>query len=530
MSADASANPGEDLEFQESTDACICYLESVVEDRSLLARLSKAQCRALLIAAGRVALPDGQSKRALRRELKRRQEQQLRERDAQLLSETGIRRKRREAVYATPGLAAPPKPGLPVEHPSAGIASMARPEESYRELQMERNCYICKSDYRRLHFFYDALCPACAELNYFKREQTADLAGRKALLTGGRIKIGYQAAIKLLRAGAYVIVTTRFPRDAAKRFTDAEDFDSWGERLEIHGLDLRHTPSVEAFARQLVKTHDRLDFILNNACQTVRKPPGFYSHLMAGETKSLCELPACQRRVLSAFEERRLGGESDVGADLSTLGDGESLAGLRASAALSQVPLVAEDFSEVPHLFPEGRLDADLQQLDLRSINSWRLGLADVPTIELLEVHLVNAVAPFLLCARLKPLMLKQPSVDKHIVNVSAMEGQFYRAFKTDKHPHTNMAKAALNMLTRTSAADYIREGIHINSVDTGWITDEDPQAVADRKAVDQGARFEPPLDIVDAAARICDPVFSAFNSGKHVWGQFLKDYRPTDW
>jgi NAD(P)-dependent dehydrogenase (short-subunit alcohol dehydrogenase family) len=195
---------------------------------------------------------------------------------------------------------------------------------------------------------------------------------------------------------------------------------------------------------------------------------------------------------------------------------------------LSQLALVDEDRERGEHLFPTGQLDADLQQVDLREVNSWRLRLAEVPTVELLEVHLVNAVAPFVLNARLKPLMQAVPTGDKHIINVSAMEGQFYRIFKTDRHPHTNMAKASLNMLTRTSAADYVNDGIHMNSVDTGWVTDEDPIVHAQKKR--EMHRFHPPLDIVDGAARIVDPIFTGVRTGEHTWGQFLKDYQPTDW
>jgi NAD(P)-dependent dehydrogenase (short-subunit alcohol dehydrogenase family) len=146
----------------------------------------------------------------------------------------------------------------------------------------------------------------------------------------------------------------------------------------------------------------------------------------------------------------------------------------------------------------------------------------------MIEVQLVNAVAPFILCARLKPLMLRTPGRDKHVVNVSAMEGVFSRGTKTDRHPHTNMAKAALNMLTLTSARDYVKDGIHMNAVDTGWITDEDPFAHATRKREELG--FQPPLDVVDGAARVLDPFLDGVNTGEHAHGKFFKDYKPSSW
>ncbi|MCA9239624.1 MAG: SDR family oxidoreductase [Planctomycetales bacterium] len=511
-------------------------LEQVAADRGLLAQLPEEERQRLLRVVSQVALPDRGSRRKLRKEFHRKRQEALDEKrkaDEQLLATTGIR-----AQYSTRQLKKPepPRPFVTSEQASARAdhSQEAPPQESPK-LSVARTCYICKADYDQVHHWYDALCPACAELNWTKRNQTCDLSGRYAFVTGGRVKIGFQAALKLLRAGAYTVVSTRFPRDAARRFLEEEDSCEWRDRLELHGLDLRHTPSVEALADHLAATLPRLDFILNNACQTVRRPPGFYSHLMEGERLLAESLPTEARPMLEAYEGIRgqgSGGREDAPAVLLSGVDGQlardSIAGIVQAAELSQLELVEGDQERGEHLFPTGHFDHDQQQVDLRSVNSWRLRLAEVPTVELLEVQLVNAIAPFILNARLKPLMLRVPSADKHIVNVSAMEGVFYRAYKTDKHPHTNMAKAALNMLTRTSAQDYARDGIHMNSVDTGWITDEDPAEIAARKKEELG--FHPPLDLVDAAARICDPVFDGLITGRHVWGKFLKDYQVANW
>lgn len=478
-------------------------LELFVDDRARMAELPQDERRRLLEAAGRISRPSRDEQRAMAKALRKKDRDEDRRADTSLLDATGIRAARRAPVFVAP------PPLLP--------EAQATVEAEAGELRDARKCYVCKTPFTKVHAFYDQMCGPCAELNFKKRHQTYDLRGRVALVTGARVKIGYHAALKLLRAGAHVIVTTRFPRDAAARYAREDDFESFRDRLEVHGLDLRHTPSVELFCAHLLRTMPRLDFIVNNACQTVRRPPGFYKHLMDAE---LGPAPAQVRPLLASHESLRTGLSHGHRAD----------AGIVESAELSQVPLLPEDVSQSTdlQLFPQGKLDADLQQVDLRARNSWRLTLAEVPSVELLEVHLVNAIAPFVLNARLKPLMLRVPTRDKHVVNVSAMEGQFYRAWKTDRHPHTNMAKAALNMMTRTSAADYVKDGIHMNAVDTGWITDEDPAEISKKKVEMHG--FEPPLDIVDGAARIVDPIFDGFLSGEHRWGLFLKDYAAAPW
>ncbi len=504
----------------QQIDEHIQFLQALVEDRERMAELSEQQRIELLTAAGRLASPDRKERRERTRAWKQAQKKKVQAEEKLARAATGIRSAREDAVFSAPRMLS---------------AEELADTHKFTKLHSPRNCYVCKAEYTDLHHFYDSMCPSCAELNYAKRFQTADLRGQVAIITGSRLKIGYQATLMLLRAGATVVATTRFPVDSALRYSKEADYSDWGHRLQVYGLDLRHTPSVEIFCTWIEQHYERLDILINNAAQTVRRPSGFYAHLMENENADIQTLSAEVRSLLREHEDCKQGlyhyahqtleqqKNMPVKWDAPTPG-----IGLRSSAQLSQIPYAYDNELDAHEVFPSGKLDADLQQVDLRRTNSWRLTLGDIPTSEMLELQLVNSVAPFVLANKLLPLMRRDNTGEKHIINVTAMEGKFYRFKKGPRHPHTNMAKAALNMLTHTSASELADYGIWMNAVDTGWVTDEDPAHLAQYKQ--EVHDFQPPLDIVDGAARVLDPLFDGINTGKHWCGQFLKDYFPIDW
>ena len=411
-------------------------------------------------------------------------------------------------------------------------------------LSRPRSCYTCKIRYYKLHHFYDQLCPDCASLNYQKRMQSADLTGKIALVTGGRVKIGFQVVLKLLRAGAYVIVTTRFPNDCARRFAELDDYESIKDKIKIYGLDFRYVPGVERFCEHLCKTLPRLDIIINNACQTIRRPPAYYRHLMPIEQMPKNEMPQEWLSVLGVENSKtnaltdessqqpstQSGSRKEEIAEMnSMLGINGKTFGSLTAAEMTQIPILAEDTDT--QAFPQQELDVNQQQIDTRKHNSWLLKLEHVDTPELLECVSVNMMAPFIMNSRLKKLMCRSEclEVNKFIVNVSAMEGKFYR-YKTPNHPHTNMAKAAINMMTRTSSEDYSKSNIFMNSIDTGWINDENPLEKA-RKIFEEN-NFQTPIDEIDAAARILDTVMTGVSMelGTCPYGKFYKDFKESEW
>ncbi len=372
-----------------------------------------------------------------------------------------------------------------------------------------RSCYVCKARYREVDAFYHQLCPDCATVNRGRRQARTDLTGRRALLTGGRAKIGMHIALRLLRDGADTTITTRFPNDAVRRFAAMPDSEEWLHRLTVVGIDLRDPGQVIALA-DAVAAKGPLDVLVNNAAQTVRRSPGSYAGLVGAEH---APLPSGPRPAVLAIghsvphHPALATGQGLTPHDLTTLA--------LTSGSASMARIAAGTAIDAAGLAP-----------DLDAANSWTARVHEVDELELLEVQLCNVTAPFVLVSRLRPALAASAARRTYVVNVSAMEGQFGRGYKGAGHPHTNMAKAALNMLTRTSAADLLVDGILMTSVDTGWITDERPHPTKARLA-DEG--FHAPLDLVDGAARVYDPIVRG-ELGEDLHGVFLKDYAPAPW
>ena len=413
-----------------------------------------------------------------------------------------------DAVTAATATAAPGR----IDDETAGLAlSTATTGELAGTLLKARACYICKQRYTSVDAFYHQLCPDCAAINRQRREARTDLSGRRALLTGGRAKIGMYIALRLLRDGAHTTITTRFPADAARRFSAMPDSADWIARLHIVGIDLRDPAQVIALT-DAVAAEGPLDILINNAAQTVRRSRGSYAQLVAAEAGPMPELPG-GITVLQGTDSRELTADALSPHAMTP----HALTALALTAGSASLERVADNTA----------IDAGGLVPDLAAVNSWTQHVHEVDPLELLEVQLCNVTAPFLLVSRLRPSLAASAFRRKYVVNVSAMEGQFGRGYKGPRHPHTNMAKAALNMLTRTSAGEMLEtDGILMTAVDTGWITDERPHPTKARLA-EEG--FHAPLDLVDGAARVYDPIVQG-ELGNDLYGCFLKDYERSAW
>ena len=366
------------------------------------------------------------------------------------------------------------------------------PGNQKTELHFARYCYVCGSAYHDLHFFYHKLCPSCATLHYDYRNLSCNLSGQQVILTGGRVKVGYATALKVLRAGASLLLTTRFPAIAQEILAAEPDYEQWKERLIIYGLDLRNLKEVKRFIAFCELELDSLEILINNAAQTIKYPAEYYQPLVAKE--QLYQQLARPGVIANTTPVS--------GAPVATL-------------------------TEASWINDQLQLNRFGQPVDTRENNSWNAGLNDIGLEELLEVNLINHISPYCLISGLKGLMLKSAFEKRFIINVTSSEGQFNYPNKNTFHPHTNMTKAALNMLTRTSGAELVKEGIYMNAVDVGWISTGAPEPKRQRLFNDLRI---PPLDPVDGAARILHPV-AAIGEGTENWfGVLLKDFQVAEW
>lgn len=365
-------------------------------------------------------------------------------------------------------------------------------ESTVQHLRLQ--CYICKQQYSpTIGNFYDQMCDVCNDFNFSKRVQTRDLSGKYALVTGARVKIGFATCLKLLRAGVFVIGVTRFPHDALKRYTAEKDYQEWAHRLHLYQLDLVNIPLLSHFTKHVRETYPALHYLINNACQTIRKPVSDYEDLYKEETRLTHD-------SLHAFSVKHFPMMDET----------------------KNYPLHSQDQETSNIIVSSTEYDEDHQLVEKRLVTSWQLELPDIDTTEFMECQLINVTAPFLLIRDLTPLMKLSSSLGPHdlnyIINVSSMEGRFNRT-KTSSHPHLNACKAALNMMTRTSGQSYL-EQYHISmlSVDTAWANNYKPLCFQ--------KGWQNPVDAVDGAARILDPIFTKST----LSGYFMKDYKICSW
>jgi NAD(P)-dependent dehydrogenase (short-subunit alcohol dehydrogenase family) len=362
----------------------------------------------------------------------------------------------------------------------------------YTKLNRSKNCYCCNQSYELAHSFYNRLCPTCATENYEKRFQNIDLKNRNVILTGGRVKVGFATALRLLRNRANVVLTTRFPALALEQLQDEKDYDEWKDRLVIYGLDLRNLNAVSEFIQFYKSKFTSLDILINNAAQTIKYPDVYYFPLLKKEEK-LLELFSSNKRLIA--------NKTLISHEIKTLEYNKN------------------ESTEI-------QLNRFGQPVDARDKTSWNSTLEEITMHELIEVNLINQIAPYFLIKELKPLFEYSDFKEKFIINVTSSEGIFSYTNKTIFHPHTNMTKAALNMMTLTSAKEFADKNIYMNSVDVGWISTGAKESLR-KKQFEEG--YIPPLDSVDGASRIFDPIVQGI-SGNLIFGLLLKNYKIATW
>ena len=413
-----------------------------------------------------------------------------------------------------------------------------------------KSCYICKAKFNtsNIHSYYTNLCKTCGDFNYSFRTLEMDLTGRIAVVTGGRVKIGYYIVLKLLKYGCTVIATSRFPKDSLLKFKQEPDYEKFKDRLMIYPIDFRIFESTERFVNYLSENFPYIDILINNAAQTVRRSTSYYKYLLQIETAPLAQEE--ESKIIKndfIYVPENMLGDGSAGsipdmAALQTLfntsgkSNKNKIANMKIkneknlplSVIASQIKIMNEKQGSTNTI-----MGGDGQPIDFsQEKSSWNMELDEIPFQEFTEVQIINAWTPYYLCVKLKPLMEKSPFPDRYIVNVSSVEGIFNH-FKRTTHPHTNMAKAALNMMTRTCGKYYKQSGIYMTGVDTGWVSpmnefahllDKNNAKVFEKEYVNI------PLDELDGAMRCIHPIIEGVMKKNFIYGHLLKDYKMTNW
>jgi len=351
-----------------------------------------------------------------------------------------------------------------------------------------KKCYICHANTPISHEFYNSMCIECGNFNFEMRNRMKDLTGSTAIVTGGRIKIGYEIALWLLRNNCTVIVTTRFPADALLRFQKEKDYSNFKDRLFLYGLDFKDLKKVYQFVDYIYDNFKEINILINNAAQTLYRSDDYNKQLMQDEETALKAIQAEGEKAKIDIETCIIHKNENLSTNDVTIFKNYTV----------------YDVNHIP--------------VDFSSKNSWTKEIEEIGFIEFAEAQVINSWVPFILRSRLKTIMTV-PNKNSYIVNVSAMEGKFDYFGKSSKHPHTNMTKAALNMLTRTCGESFAKVNIFMTSVDTGWCSEMNPHLMYSNKRT-------VPLDEFDGVMRVLHPIFDELK----IHSVLLKNYKVTTW
>lgn len=408
---------------------------------------------------------------------------------------------------------------------SPGLRSALLSDSAVSDPNATRKCYICRRKFRRREsqYLYRTLCRPCGYFNLDASELSLppklDLFGKTALVTGGRVNLGFHTAVRLLRCGANVIVSSRYPRDAARRLSSASDSAMWLSRLQVVGADFR--TAADAF--QLVTAvkdllekwaMSPLHVLINNAAQTLTDPVKAELKAIAQEGQLQDDLDPAAKGLLSnpGYEPRVRGGTA---------------AGWAAGIGDHAMPLMENEGTNDPGYRAGERTHNGLQHgndEETISKSSWTQKITEIPYDDIISAFSVNTFVPLILCRELRAHMgdisnnRRNGRASAYIINVSSREGILEdESPKKDHHVHTNMTKAAMNMITETDSRDmWEQKRIAMNTVDPGFMS------AAPECQPQDGC----PIGFDDGAARVLWPIArSKQDDGMVIRGQSLKHF-----